>query len=319
MKPFGVPQYLAPYAAFLSSAPYGSKILNKCVGYLARIAGLLFGAWGQELYRPSHLALLPPGDASLSVSAGIGLSVVGAVLFMSARNFLARGALTGLVQDHRSPVVYLRSFKSDVRLFETPSQVLALLIGHASQTYEWSLAKATAAIGPLVAIGKPGENLPPGGAARLYVDNDHWQQVATELVSIAKLVVLRVGQTRGFLWELRHVVEQCDPRKVVVFLPATDRGALYGYLREQAAAILPSPLPPDPGNCFWHLAPAGSRGSSERRPIRFSGCAAGSFDPPVACCGTRWFPSPGKIGSLCEKRRFANQFRCFVFATSFPT
>jgi hypothetical protein len=251
MKTFGgrdVPQYLAPYAAYLSSTPYGSKILNKGVGYLARIAGLLFVAWGQEFYRPSHLALLSSGDKTLSLSAGVGLSVVGAVLFMSARNFLARGALTGLAQDHRSPVVYLRSFKSDVRLFETPSQVLALLIGHASQTYEWSLAKATAAIGPLVAIGQPGEKLPPGGAARLYVDNDHWQQVATELVSIAKLVVLRVGQTRGFLWELRHVVEQCDPRKVVVFLPATDRGALYGYLREQAAEILPSPLPPDPGN-----------------------------------------------------------------------
>ncbi len=287
MKPFGgrdVPAYLAPYAAYLSSTPYGSKILNKCVGYLARIAGLLFGAWGQELYRPSYLVLLPPGDASLSVSAGIGLSVVGAVLFMSARNFLARGALTGLAQDHRSPVVYLRSFKSDVRLFETPAQVLALLVGHASQTYEWSLAKATAAIGPLVAIGKPGENLPPGGAARLYVDNDHWQQVATELVSVAKLVVLRVGQTRGFLWELRHVVERCDPRKVVVFLPATDRGALYGYLREQAAAILPSPLPPDPGNALFLAFGPGWE-------PRFIGAAANPF---FGLC-RRLFRSPSGV------------------------
>lgn len=247
----GLPAYLVPFAAFLSPEPYAVRIVYKSVGYLARIVGVVLLLWSQELYRPWHLALLSGGEQLASASVGIGIGFVGAVLVTSARNFLALGALAGLVRDERSPVVYLRSFKSDARLLDDWREAFSLFMGHASATYEWSLAKATAAIGPLVAIGKPGEKLPPSGAARLYVDNDHWQDVATRLVAVAKLVVLRVGRTPGFLWELRHVVEQCDPRKVVVFLPARDRDLAYAYLREQAADMLPSPLPLHPGGALF--------------------------------------------------------------------
>jgi hypothetical protein len=45
-------------------------------------------------------------------------------------------------------------------------------------------------------------------------------------------------------------------KKIIVYLPARDRHALYPYLCEQAARILPVPLPSNPGNAqFLYFDP----------------------------------------------------------------
>ena len=43
------------------------------------------------------------------------------------------------------------------------------------RTPEQELADILEHVGPVVAVGKPGEPLPELGAARLYVSHDEWQ------------------------------------------------------------------------------------------------------------------------------------------------
>ena len=91
------------------------------------------------------------------------------------------------------------------------------------QSYEQMLVEAVASFGQVFAIGEPGEMLPPLGAPRLYVDGDGWHEVVQELLSEAQLIVLRIGNTKGFLWEINYARMNCDPVKVVIFVPAFSR------------------------------------------------------------------------------------------------
>jgi hypothetical protein len=245
-----LPPYLIPYAAFLIPEKVALRRFYKCLGYLARIVAVAVATAAQVvpkiLFDPFLQQMDPEKGATVILILGPTAIFISALLFMTARRFLTYGAVGRLSGDARQPILYLRSFTSDVRLFDRWLDFFALFVGHDSGTYESALAKATnETIGPLVAIGKPGETLPPSGAARLYVDNDHWQVLVAQLIRNAKLVVLRIGRTSGFQWEFRHVVEQCDPQKVAVFLPARDRRSLYAYLRQELGDILPEPLPSD--------------------------------------------------------------------------
>ena len=58
-----------------------------------------------------------------------------------------------------------------------------------------------ARVGPVIAIGKPGERLPQLGAARLYVDDDHWRDTIDDLMAESALVVVRAGDTPNLWWE----------------------------------------------------------------------------------------------------------------------
>ena len=71
-------------------------------------------------------------------------------------------------------------------------------------------------VGPVVAIGKPGEPVPQLGAARLYVAHDVWQSRVIELMAIAGLVVVRVGSSPGVLWEIEQALAHV-PRQRLVF------------------------------------------------------------------------------------------------------
>ena len=70
------------------------------------------------------------------------------------------------------------------------------------------MAEILAHVGPVVAIGKPGEPLPELGAARLYVADDQWQAKVIELMGKAALVVIRLGASPGLLWEIEQSLAQ---------------------------------------------------------------------------------------------------------------
>lgn len=71
------------------------------------------------------------------------------------------------------------------------------------QTEEEQLAEVMDQVGPFLAVGKPGESLPEVGAARIYVGDDEWQHRVSELMSQARLVVLRAGETANLWWEVK--------------------------------------------------------------------------------------------------------------------
>ncbi len=71
-------------------------------------------------------------------------------------------------------------------------------------------------VGPMVAIGKPGERLPELGAARLYVDDESWKDTITALMRRAALVVIRAGNTTSLWWEVEQAMSLARPERVVI-------------------------------------------------------------------------------------------------------
>ena len=96
------------------------------------------------------------------------------LLFRRAKKHLAPSAATARSRDNRPPILLLRSFRDD--------ETRVLLSGWSASpwgtntTLEELVVDCLAGHGPVVAIGRPGEALPPLGAAREYVDHGSWQQ-----------------------------------------------------------------------------------------------------------------------------------------------
>jgi hypothetical protein len=104
------------------------------------------------------------------------------------------------------PVLYMRAFADDQRAGRR--------FGELSE--EEHLAKALAWIGPLVAIGRPGEQLPFVGAHRMYLADDEWQARVTSLMKEARLVVLRTAGSAGFRWEVITAAATVPPERVLL-------------------------------------------------------------------------------------------------------
>lgn len=172
----------------------------------------------------------------------LGAMAGGALLFLGGRMAILRGRKLILVSspvaypsrdDHRAPVLYLRSFQDDpltARIPPTPR----------IQTEEEMLTNVLREVGPVTAIGRPGGPLPEVGASRFYVSDAEWQQAVTDLLGRAVLVVARAGATDGLLWELEQIVSHVDPTRLVLLLPF--QGDEYETFRARSA-IFPHGLP----------------------------------------------------------------------------
>ena len=127
-------------------------------------------------------------------------------------------------QDPRPPVLYLRSFRDDGRLSVIPGtgpgRYLAWLFSwwlpYNVTTPEQALADALKSVGPVIAIGKPGEPLPELGAARMYVDDSVWRTTVDDLMRSAALVVIQSSDTPNLLWEVEHAIRVASPHRVVI-------------------------------------------------------------------------------------------------------
>jgi TM2 domain-containing membrane protein YozV len=157
-------------------------------------------------------------DVPLSFLATV-LGVVAWRLWRRAQRHEAPSAEEAMARDLRSPVLYLRSFKDDGAAviddggWPIVGQLMGLL---AVQTPEQELAEILSRLGPVIAVGRPGEPLPELGAARLYVSHDHWQEAVIALMRRASLVVVRVGTSAGVSWETDTALSIL-PRHRIVF------------------------------------------------------------------------------------------------------
>src|SRR5262249_33990786 len=89
-----------------------------------------------------------------------------------------------LLMDRRPPVLYLRSFLGE--MLDDPTRINLL-------TDEELICQVFKQIGPVIAIGRPGEHLPPIGASRFYYSDDEWQDEVKKLMKGAQVIVVKPG------------------------------------------------------------------------------------------------------------------------------
>jgi hypothetical protein len=121
-----------------------------------------------------------------------------------------------LLHDPRKPILYLRSFH-----YDSPEPSLEVDRLFAGIDHKWGasseekLVTALQEIGPVVAVGMPGETLPQLGAVRFYFGDDEWQEKVLELMSLARFVILQAGHSKGTEWEMSVVKNKLQPQQVI--------------------------------------------------------------------------------------------------------
>lgn len=168
----------------------------------------------------------------------IPIAVVGLIVFLPSLFFAGFYLKRARLSDRRIaavtaqmpegvPVLYLRSFDDDK----------AAAVFRGDLTEEEQLVRALTPIGPVIAIGKPGESLPLAGAHRLYVTDDRWQAEVASLMQRARLIVIRSGLTPGLAWELDTVLRLDTPSKLMLL---ADSRAEIVHLLEQILKFNPA-------------------------------------------------------------------------------
>lgn len=152
-----------------------------------------------------------------------------------------------LAQDPRPPVVFLRSFLDDSLKQEAPKGDLLVRTVVPRNTVEEGVTMILRQLGPVVAIGRPGESLPELGASRIYVSDAEWQDQVSSWARRSRLVVMMVNHaTPGTVWEVLHSRDHVGPDRFVLYFPPTipNRDGVYGEYREMMMTHLPKPLLP---------------------------------------------------------------------------
>jgi hypothetical protein len=149
-----------------------------------------------------------------------------------------------LAKDPRPPILYLRPFKADKIRYSTMYSRLYWVrfvvrqgtlflrivrgepnmyvgedpVSSAGGSGEELVVSLLDPLGPVIAIGRPKERIPPAGAARLYV-GDEWKDVVHDLLNRAQMVLMFAGRTPHFEWELRKVFQNETFAPTILILP----------------------------------------------------------------------------------------------------
>ncbi|MGP1345452.1 MAG: DUF4339 domain-containing protein [Phycisphaerales bacterium] len=109
-----------------------------------------------------------------------------------------------------------------------PVRLFRLFFGVTADSTEHSLANFFSKVGPVVAIGRPGERVAETGAHREYVKDDEWRDRVGSLLQTCQGVLLQPAQSEGMAWELRRICETVPLERVLINIP-TIGGAANDY------------------------------------------------------------------------------------------
>lgn len=218
------------------------------MGTVWRVTGWLTVLAGFALLLFLLDKFLPPLDRGIlraSLRGGIAGGIA-ALIYQASRGIAARGrqlraetAGTAMTRDPRAPVLYLRSFQDD-----------KLSYFDLANNFEETVASVFRNVGPVVAIGRADESLPPIGAARLHVGNEQWQTVVSRLLEQAGVAIIRIGASPGVLWEVRTAVRYVQPDRLLIAIAPEEskrvrasREAAYTAFRNLVNDCFTVPLP----------------------------------------------------------------------------
>ena len=196
----------------------------------------------REAKRMPPLGRLPVVNRVRSVVAGAGAALlytfpilpsIGPALLLYARRYGQVAADDLLAIDKRKPVLFLRSFVSDLGDDLYAGQTVL-----GGMALEPRLARHFRGFGPFVAIGDPRDTIPKLGAVRARRDGEDWRATVVEWMTAAQLIVLLAGATPSVLWELGQCIANDHVTKLIVLfddpIPWTNEQRL-GYVRRAFA------------------------------------------------------------------------------------
>jgi hypothetical protein len=162
----------------------------------------------------------------ITVLVGMVLLFAAVAMYLRARRWAALRTAEVRARDGRAPVLFLRSFgDDDLRVWAHASPRLALverLLGRRTERFEVVLGWHLWRFGPVVAVGRPLEKLPPLGAAREYLDQEQWQKEVEKRIDQARAVVVVLGRTSGLLWELQAIERLGATDRMLIVVPPVD-------------------------------------------------------------------------------------------------
>jgi len=191
--------------------------------------------------------------------AGLGLTTLfgtaGLWCLGFGRQARLRDAEAILSNDPRPPVLYLRAFRADLlrtRLRDWRYAFVPWQRGYFEQlggglSLDTMLKPAIqSTVGPFIAMGKPDDTLAPFGAARLYRNEQEWQDAVRGLLKRAAAILILGVESLGVVWELETIRVESDPRKlfILTFPTHTGHGANWAAF-VRAAREIGYVLPPD--------------------------------------------------------------------------
>jgi uncharacterized RDD family membrane protein YckC len=236
---------------------------RKTTGVILTAAGAILVGFAVLMGKASFQGGGKIEGAGIAGVIAVVSGLLGVWLYRLGRRLKAQSAQEILTNDPRPPVLYLRSFAADSKAAgRIESGMENFMYGvsafHGLATEEEQLAMVVDRVGPLLAVGRPGELLPLLGAGRFYVTDNDWQEKVRDLIRSSALVVLRVGSTDGFWWEVSTCAREGNPERLVFLLPTKEK--FYEAFRQRAADYLPRPLPDFPKSGVFS-SPRGSIGA----------------------------------------------------------
>jgi hypothetical protein len=195
----------------------------------------LSDAFNTEVSDPAHLS----GELAGSlVAVLVPWYLVTVSLYRRARVEALLPASELSRENPRPIILYLRSFVDDnLKMHARAANGRIWLERLIRVSFEEVVTDHLWRYGPVVAIGKPKDELPPLGAAREYLSDLSWRQAVEQLMAQASTIVLAVGRTEGLIWELDTLIKLDLTRKLVLLLPPVQTSDLrprWDYLRQHA-------------------------------------------------------------------------------------
>lgn len=198
-------------------------------------AGVVVVVAGIDL---SGLQVNPGGASYVSAQLGLRIVVAGVFLALAALlpfTFARRLGMRALRQQAKDPardgippVLMLRSFADDMRLLRARrldrASIVERLCLRRYERFEEVAASALAVHGPVYALSRVGEKLPPAlGAERRSFDMADWKDRVRELIRSARLISVTVGRSESLLWEIGEIKAAGALAKTIFLLPPTSQ------------------------------------------------------------------------------------------------
>jgi hypothetical protein len=224
-----IPPSVAPRArarAFVLFAVAGVSWFLAVVEWMLITAVQAIAAWAQSRNADSMASLYEVGVAVsfLKLPLFLVFTFLGGLAYRFGRRAQAARVDELRKSDPRRPILFLRSFRDDaIRIKRTFKWENFFGGWRTGLTLESVIAEATWRVGPVVAIGRPGELLPRLGAAREYVRDDQWQGVVARFSHEAIATIAVAGITEGIRWEYEHLEREGLLERLILIVPPASR------------------------------------------------------------------------------------------------